>query len=289
MQQVFSTIGNTWKGGKVGKGIIGCAALLALCAVCSFVVYLYNLTPQGRALSASETATVIVQVAAAQTQAAQSTATPQPTNTAAPTATIAPTDTPEPTNTPRPTQPPSPTSKPVPTAKPVTAAPTKPPAPAVRTFGQGQWIVGADIAPGTYRAPGSDACYWERLSGFGGSLGEILANDIAAGPVLVTIAPTDKGFNSHDCGEWTSDLSPITASPNDPFGAGEFLVGKDIAPGTWRAPGSDSCYWQRLRGFSGNLSDIIANDNVNGSAVVQIGTGDKGFQSHDCGTWTKVQ
>jgi hypothetical protein len=159
-----------------------------------------------------------------------------------------------------------------------------------QSFGTGVKVVGADIQPGTYRSnnPGS-GCYWARLSGFGGTLAEIIANDNAIGPAVVTIAPTDKGFNSTRCATWTQDLSPVTTSPVAPFGDGTFIVGTDVAPGLWRSQGGTSCYWERLRGFGGTLDDITANENAGASGLVQISESDKGFSSSRCGTWTKVQ
>lgn len=64
--------------------------------------------------------------------------------------------------------------------------------------------VGVDIQPGTYQNPSPGAlCYWARLSGFGGTFDEIIANDNVSGPAIVTIAPTDVGFTYHDCaGAW---------------------------------------------------------------------------------------
>ncbi|MBK8051426.1 MAG: hypothetical protein IPK16_32635 [Anaerolineales bacterium] len=149
-------------------------------------------------------------------------------------------------------------------------------------------IVGTDIAPGTYRSLGGNYCYWERLRGFGGTLGEIIANDVGYGPWIVTISATDKGFDSTRCGEWTLDLSPITKNPTDPFGSGMYFVGKDVAPGTWQSSGGPGCYWERLSGFSGQFRDIKANDLVNEPTVVGIDPGDQGFYSHDCGTWTRL-
>lgn len=70
------------------------------------------------------------------------------------------------------------------------------------SFADGSWRVGEDIDPGTYRAEGSDACYWERLSGFSGELGEIISNDFSSGPTTVTIAEDDAGFTSQRCGTW---------------------------------------------------------------------------------------
>lgn len=162
-----------------------------------------------------------------------------------------------------------------------------PPAPAT-SFGDGTHRVGGDVPAGTYRTMGGTFCYWERLSGFGGSLDEIIANDISSGPALVTIKASDVGFSSQGCGTWRNNLSAITTSRTSSFGQGAYIVGVDVAAGTWRASGGQSCYWERLRGFSGELGDIIANDFLSGSALVTIATTDKGFASSGCGTWTKV-
>lgn len=156
------------------------------------------------------------------------------------------------------------------------------------TFGDGTYIVGTNIQPGTYRASGGSGCYWERESGFSGSLDDIIANDFASGPAVVTIAPGDAGFQSDGCGTWTSSLAPITTSLTAPFGDGTYIVGTDIAAGTWQAPGGDACYWQRLSSFSGSLDAIIANDNPSGPVVVTIAPNDLGFSSDGCGVWSPV-
>ncbi len=168
------------------------------------------------------------------------------------------------------------------------AAPAPQTPAAALSFGSGMQLVGRDIAPGTYRSVGGGFCYWERLRGFGGTVREILANGLGEGPWIVTVSATDKGFDSSRCGMWTLDLSPITASPTDPFGSGMYFVGKDIAPGTWQSSGGSGCYWERLSGFSGDFRDIEANDLLDGATVVDINAGDQGFYSHDCGTWTKL-
>ncbi len=156
-------------------------------------------------------------------------------------------------------------------------------------FGDGNHIVGTDIQPGTYRTRvASSGCYYSRLSGFGGSLSEIIANENTDAPAVVTIAATDKGFKSSRCGIWTQDLSAITTDQTT-FGDGIFIIGTDISPGTYRSSGSEGCYYSRLRGFSGALGDIIANENTDSSAVVTIAATDKGFKSSRCGTWTKIK
>jgi hypothetical protein len=71
------------------------------------------------------------------------------------------------------------------------------------SFGEGTWLVGDDIQPGTYRAGNVDACYWERLSGLSGSFNDIIANDnVMTGQAVVTISPSDRAFNSARCGTW---------------------------------------------------------------------------------------
>jgi len=73
------------------------------------------------------------------------------------------------------------------------------------------------------------------------------------------------------------------------FGDGTFRVNVNIAPGRY-ATSRSGCYWERLSGFSGNLSDIIANDNVPGSrGIVDIKASDNGFKSSRCGTWNLLQ
>ena len=70
------------------------------------------------------------------------------------------------------------------------------------SFLDGTYRIGIDIPAGTYLTSGSDSCYWERLSGFGGTFDEIIANDNPDGQAIVTILPTDTGFSSQRCGDW---------------------------------------------------------------------------------------
>jgi len=150
--------------------------------------------------------------------------------------------------------------------------------------------VGTDIAPGTYRnSSSSGGCYWERLSGFGGSFDEIIANGLATYRQVVTIKEMDTGFSSTDCGTWSQDLSPVTESPTTPFSDGMYLVSVDIEPGTWRNDGSTNCYWARLSGFTGDFEEIIANGLSDDPQIVTISASDAGFESNDCGMWSKTQ
>lgn len=71
--------------------------------------------------------------------------------------------------------------------------------------GDGTFLVGTDIQPGTYRgnAGSSDLCYWARLSGLSGELGDIISNETASGPTVVTIGASDVASDTNGCGEWT--------------------------------------------------------------------------------------
>lgn len=157
------------------------------------------------------------------------------------------------------------------------------------SFGDGTYQVGTDIQPGTYRTrEGSPNCYYERLKDFTGGLNSILANGNTSAPAIITIKPTDAGFNSQGCGTWTKDLSAITESKSA-FGAGSYILGTDIEPGTYRNSGGNNCYYERLKDFTGGLNSIIANGNTNNPTIVTLAPSDAGFQSQSCGTWKKLE
>ena len=68
--------------------------------------------------------------------------------------------------------------------------------------GTGTFVVGSDIKPGTYRAAAQAGCYWARLKDLTNGLGSILANDNADGPIVVSILPSDKAFNTNGCADF---------------------------------------------------------------------------------------
>lgn len=162
------------------------------------------------------------------------------------------------------------------------------------TFGEGTYRVGVDIPAGTYRAPRVKpglppvfiTCYWARLRNFSGRPNSYIASGRSDAPTLVTIEKTDRGFVSHACKGWTSDLSRITRSKTR-FGAGTFIVKVDVAPGKYSARCSGSGYWARLRSFTGEPSAIIADASPSGLAIVRISRADRGFTTHGCGTWSR--
>ena len=160
------------------------------------------------------------------------------------------------------------------------------------TFGPGTWLVNEEIAPGRYFTNPSRGCYWERLSGVGGSTADILANEFISfdsGQEIVDIARSDYAFKSDaECGTWRQ--TPVSAPSSGIIPPGRWLVGRQIPAGNYEINAGSGCYWERLSGFSGNLNDIIANDFIaaSGRQIVRISSSDEGFYSDaDCGTWSR--
>lgn len=152
----------------------------------------------------------------------------------------------------------------------------------------GMYEVGKDIKPGLYKSYGI-ITYWARLKGLSGELDDVLANGNPQGSDIVEIKSTDKAFETQGVGYWLPIDNTYKPEMLSSFGDGMYIVGKDIAPGKYKSEGGDMGYWARLSGFSGDLSNVLANANPQGPAIVEIKATDKGFQTFGNGTWTKVQ
>ncbi|MFF4254428.1 hypothetical protein ACFY1L_24805 [Streptomyces sp. NPDC001663] len=162
--------------------------------------------------------------------------------------------------------------------------------------GDGDFQVGSDVKPGTYRTTGNGdgMCYWERAKDAKGEMDSILANDNVSGTSYVTVKATDKLFKSTGCKDWEAvDLkarakgTPASGMAGD---GGMFRVGTDIAPGTYKSTGNtdDSCYWERAKDADHSLHSIIANNNVTGTAVVTVSASDGYFKTTGCKDWKKA-
>jgi outer membrane murein-binding lipoprotein Lpp len=69
--------------------------------------------------------------------------------------------------------------------------------------GDGLYLVGEEVEPGTYRASHGADCYWERLSGASGDFGDLITNGLGAADATVTIQASDYAFSTQSCGSWT--------------------------------------------------------------------------------------
>jgi hypothetical protein len=161
------------------------------------------------------------------------------------------------------------------------------PAARARTFSDGTWLVGSEVRPGTYRATPEGTCSWARLGEPLAGLEQVLGSGIGSGPRLVTVGKRDVSIRSTGCGRWTNDLSRITED-RTAFGDGMYLVGDDIAAGTYRSSGTGTCSWSRLSGFGGSVDEVIASAVGAGPQDVTLRGSDKGFASSGCGDWTRL-
>jgi len=79
----------------------------------------------------------------------------------------------------------------------------------------------------------------------------------------------------------------VAAAKKNTFaGTGTYLVGEDIMPGTYRADATPGCYWARLSSL--DTSDIVDNDNADGSVVLAVLPSDKALLVKDCGEFRKA-
>lgn len=68
----------------------------------------------------------------------------------------------------------------------------------------GTYRVGVDIKPGLYRASGTgDSCYWETMSGFGGSMDDVIENYFGTARTYVEIPSWAEGVHVTRCGTLT--------------------------------------------------------------------------------------
>lgn len=82
--------------------------------------------------------------------------------------------------------------------------------------------------------------------------------------------------------------APLPAPAPVVLRPGTLVVGSNVAPGRYVANARSGCYWERLRGFSGNIDDVLANDfqGFSGRAIVDILPTDAGFRfDADCGNF----
>ena len=71
-----------------------------------------------------------------------------------------------------------------------------------QSFGDGTHVVGQEIQPGIYRAPGGNLCQWYRLPDLSSGTTRALAYGLGALKPTVEVLSTDKAFKANNCGTW---------------------------------------------------------------------------------------
>jgi hypothetical protein len=111
---------------------------------------------------------------------------------------------------------------------------------------------------------------------------------IAGCTALIASSGDDNDDSSTPAAAGETDAGEET--PDEPEGIddGTYRVPNELAAGTYRSTGDSTCYWARLKGFSGELSDVIANGN-NSPEIVAVGKKDAGFETRGCGDWVPAK
>jgi len=171
---------------------------------------------------------------------------------------------------------------PTPTANIDVTTPNTTPAktPAVKKWSDGTYMVGKDLPPGLYRVTLSTGIltlglgYVERSRDISMSFQDIIANETFTGNGYVEILPTDKAVKVTGCYLTELDLDGLEPDLMTEIEAGIYLVGFDIAPGTYAVSIKDNImnmgYVARLSGLSMGFSDLIANELFQGPGYVRI-------------------
>ncbi len=96
-----------------------------------------------------------------------------------------------------------------------TAAPAAAAGPQTSITTDGTFVVGTDIAPGTYASAGpvgEGTCYWKRMSS--ADTNNIIDNALTKKPQVVQIEATDAKFKTNGCQPWTlTDQAPPASGP----------------------------------------------------------------------------
>ena len=154
--------------------------------------------------------------------------------------------------------------------------------------------VGQDIPPGRYLSTPEVSCYWERVKSFGGTINDVIINGGSYGDhLIVDVLASDAGLRSQGC-----DFRPYAApaNPATTFGDGDWLVGSDVAAGTYRLTEKTSeltgdaslCAWERATGFDHDYDEILDYAYPAGADVTIELHGGERFTSEMCGTWTRA-
>ena len=168
----------------------------------------------------------------------------------------------------------------------VTGTPKPAEAPETTKYSDGTYLVGKDIKSGLYKVTLKDSIlkmgYVERASDLNMESDSIIANIILTGNGYVEILSTDVAVKLQGV-----EIEPITLKNLKPdmkkeVSDGIYLVGYDVAAGTYKVEVTDTTtkmgYVQRSKSVAMGMDDIIANEIIQGPGYVKIEEGDFAVQ-----------
>ena len=165
-------------------------------------------------------------------------------------------------------------------------------------FGAGSYRVttplrSTQMPPGLWRSLGGANCTWTRYTNGSQVAG---TNVRTNGPQYMQLPDSDSSVSVGNCYPFWQQpgafVRPLV-QPGSPFGDGDFLVGYEVATGTYvsTATAGQTCTWAVVQGFHGNTAggnnpDIVRGTTTNkGAPTAIIRAGDFGFTSQGCGQW----
>lgn len=178
------------------------------------------------------------------------------------------------------------------------------------SFGDGLWVVGVDIAPGTYRveapvvyADDNSYCYWTTYDDAAGGLDHLVATGLGDGRPTV-VFDSVAAVEPFGCGTWVrvdpealfKNADAATVIPE-----GEWLVGEDVAPGTYQTTAAvetmqadSDCFWNITHDLAVSdgsppvhFDDDVLDSAQEGLPTVSLASGQV-FTSSACGDWERV-
>ena len=151
-----------------------------------------------------------------------------------------------------------------------------------KKYSDGKYLVGTDIESGLYRVTltsnATKMGYIERSKDVNMETDSIIANIILTGNGYVEILPTDVAVKLIGVEIEPIKLEDMKPNLKSEVSDGIYLVGYDIAPGTYKIEVTDTVtkigYVQRSRSVAMGSDDIIANEIEQGQGYVKIEEGD---------------
>lgn len=142
-------------------------------------------------------------------------------------------------------------------------------------YAAGTYIVGQDLAAGTYYISTDTMCYWELTSDSSGDLESIVANGNITTHTYVTVS--DGQYFKVQGGEFLP-AEDVEHTLQESFGDGMYLVGIDIPAGEYAlTPDQDtitkSLYYEVAPDASHNIMNIVTNGNVQGNDYITVSDG----------------
>ncbi len=149
-------------------------------------------------------------------------------------------------------------------------------------FSDGKYLVGKDIQSGLYKVTVTDKItkmgYVERAKDLDMEMDSIIANIILTGNGYVEILSTDVAVKLQGVEIEPIKLEDLEPDIKNEVSDGIYLVGYDIAPGTYKVEVTDTItnmgYVERSRSVAMGMEDIIANEIIQGPGYVKIEQGD---------------